>query len=428
MREASSNPSRPLKPGPDENPAPVLHEIVRRYGTPTYAYDLGRLKAHVGALRHSLPPVDILYSLKANASLGLCAALAALGVGADVASAGELIIATKAGFPAERTFVAGPYKSPEALSRLRSLPAAVLSIDSASELRTLGEADLPNACVLRLRPDFESSAVVRAGPESRFGIPFEDLRAVRASLSDGLEVIGFHVFSGSQVVDAAGVISHLRGAMDLSLRAAEALGIAPRLINLGGGFGVPYGAGEEDLDLASIGEELRSLAAGAAGVRLVLELGRYLVARAGWYLTTVVGHQTWRGRTAVVVDGGTHQRADLCGIGLRRSSVPPLVLGAAGASRLEAPTSPTDVLGCLSLPDDVLAESALLPPLPAGTVLAFPNAGAYGLWASPVLFHGLPLPAEVAFEGAEVQPMRPRPAADAILDGQALLDVTRRSR
>src|SRR6266446_3099996 len=94
-------------------PVQTLLEMARRYGTPTYAYDLGRLRAQIARLRASLPPaVQVLYSLKANASLGLCGFIAGSGLWADVASAGELVTALEAGFAAERIFVSGPDKSP----------------------------------------------------------------------------------------------------------------------------------------------------------------------------------------------------------------------------------------------------------------------------------------------------------------------------
>src|SRR5437868_7043203 len=138
-------------------PVQTLLEVARRFGTPTYAYDLVRLRSQVAKLRAILPPaVDLLYSLKANASLGLCGFLAGCGLGADVASAGELITAVKAGFPPERTFVSGPDKSPAMLAQLRSAPAALLSLDSVSELRLLAGLDRPHRALLRLRPDFSS--------------------------------------------------------------------------------------------------------------------------------------------------------------------------------------------------------------------------------------------------------------------------------
>ncbi|MBI1915810.1 MAG: hypothetical protein HYS12_13915, partial [Planctomycetes bacterium] len=176
-----------------------------------------------------------------------------------------------------------------------------------------------------------------------------------------------------------------------------------------------YGPDDRELDLAPIATALHALVARAAPARLVIELGRYLVAQAGWYLTTVIAEQTHRGRKAVVVDGGVHQRGDLCGVGLRHRAVPPLVLDSP-----EHPPTPTDVLGCLSLPSDVLAEACPLPPLSPGDVLAFPNAGAYGLYASPCLFHAHPPPAEVAFEETRLELLRQRQPIRSVLEGQSL--------
>jgi diaminopimelate decarboxylase len=393
----------------------TLGEVARLHGTPTYAFDLRCLKAQVEKLRDHLPSeVEILYSLKANASLGICDAFAQCGIGADVASAGELATAVISGVSQENILVAGPFKLAETISQLHDLPSAVVSVDSLSELRALSAAGLRNSAVLRLRPDFGSCAVVPAGSESRFGFTCEALEQCREFLSScTLDVIGFHVFAGSQVLAADKVNEYLERALDLSLRAADSLGIAPKLINLGGGFGVPYGPTDQQLDLSQVGAKLTRLVARASPARLVLELGRYLVAEAGWYLTTVVGHQTFQGRPAVVVDGGVHQRADMCGLCLRSNQIPPVVLNASGSQ-----FHPTDVLGCLSLPDDVMLEACPLPEMKQGDVLAFRRTGAYGLWSSPVLFHGSPLPAEVAFDGSTIHVMRSRKPAGSILDDQ----------
>lgn len=417
-------------PSTDDATLQTLLEIARRYGTPTYAFDLSRLRAQVLKLQRHLPAeVEILYSLKANASLGICDVFAECGIGADVASAGELATAVAAGFDPKRIFVAGPYKLPETIAHLRESPEAVVSIDSPSELRALVDQNIRNRLVLRLRPDFGSLAVVSAGHESRFGFTVADLPACRNLLNASAGgVIGFHVFAGSQVLQAENVVEHLRGAYQLSLRAAETLGIVPSLLNLGGGFGIPYGPHDRELNLQPIGEALARILQDCHRLRgptepptrLVLELGRYLVAQAGWYLTSVVGHQSHQGRTAVVVDGGTHQRADMCGLCLRSKARPPLVLDAAASSQ-----TPTDVWGCLSLPADVLVEASPLPPLSPGNVLAFPNAGAYGLWSSPALFHGSPLPAEVGFEESKIQVMRERQSARSILQDQRHVQTSR---
>lgn len=396
----------------------ALREIVRRHGTPTYAFDIRRLREQAARLQNELPDIEILYSLKANASLGICEVFRECGLGADVASAGELATAVAAGFAPERIFVAGPFKLAETIAQLRSLPSATVSVDSMSELESLLEAGITNPLVLRLRPDFGSCAAVPAGSESRFGFTCDTFDACRRLLhARRLNVVGFHVFAGSQVLDVSQLKGHLRKSLELSLQAAEQLEVKPRFLNLGGGFGIPYD-GTSGFDLSSVAAELRTLSERAAPARLIVELGRYLVAEAGWYLTSVVGRQTFQGRPAVIVDGGVHQRADMCGLHLRTRQSPPLVLASSPDSHASADRSPTTVLGCLSLPDDVLLEDALLPPLEPGDVLAFFNAGAYGLWSSAALFHGSPLPAEVAFDGPVLHPMRDRRPAASILDDQ----------
>jgi diaminopimelate decarboxylase len=157
-----------------------------------------------------------------------------------------------------------------------------------------------------------------------------------------------------------------------------------------------------------------------APARLALELGRYPVAQAGWYLTSVLAQQTYRGRPAVVVDGGTQQRGDMCGLGLRLKGFAPVVIPAKEGRRV-----PTDMLGCLSLPGDVPAEARLLPPLVPGDVLAFPNAGAYGLAASPWLFHSHPAPAQVAFDGTRATlAAAPAPRIGSRRTGSASMRLT----
>ena len=199
-----------------------------------------------------------------------------------------------------------------------------------------------------------------------------------------------------------------------ALRAADSLGVSPQVVNLGGGFGIPYTPDQHELELGAVAEELDALGARAPATRLMLELGRYIVGPSGWYLTRVLGQQTHKGRPAVVVDGGTHQRADLCGLGLRCGAASPVAL-------IESSQEPraTDILGSLSLPDDVLAEDCALPPLAPGDIVAFPNAGAYGLCASPALFHGHPLPAEVIFDGETIVTIRERGTTEDLLKGQA---------
>jgi len=394
-------------------PTEALRQVAATFGTPTYAYDLARLSRQVERLRVHIPPaVQILYSLKANPSLGLAGWLAERGFGAEVASIGELLTALEAGFQPEQILVGGPYKSPPVLARIGNLPGILLAIDSIDELRLLATG--PHRALLRLRPDFPITAAVAMGHSSRFGVSLEEVVSAGGLDNDiARNLVGFQVYCGSQVLDTAVAIRHLRSSLELALRAAERLKIEPAILDLGGGWGVPYSSDDRELDLAALGAELAALSSSLGPATIVLELGRYLVAQAGWYLTSVVAHQVHEGRAAVVVDGGVHQHADLCGLALRRRRLPPLVL-----EPRDPAAAPTDVLGCLCLPNDVLVEVCQLPALALGDILAFPNAGAYGLTASPVGFLGHPAPAEIAFGNGAPSALRRRQSASSALVGQ----------
>ncbi|MFI6503979.1 diaminopimelate decarboxylase [Nonomuraea typhae] len=374
-----------------------LAGLAREYGTPLYAFDLDRVRAQVAGLRAALPEgVGVLYSVKANPLPRICAVLAGLGLGAEVASPGELRAALAAGFGAEQILVSGPYKHPGLLT----VPGVRVSVDSVSELAQLADRGTAHALLLRVRPDFAPACGIPMGPVSRFGIPAAELAHAGAILrGSDLDVIGFHVYPGSQNLRAADAVANLRNAYELTVRAAGSTGVDPRVLDLGGGFGIPYGPREpRPLDLGPVGDELARIQSCAPGVDLLLELGRYLVAAAGWYVTRVVAEQHYDGRVGVVVDGGTHHRPDLCGLDLARASFPPLLLGSpAGPGRT------TDVTGCLCLPWDVLAEGVTMPAVQAGDLLAFANSGAYGLSAAPHSFISHPPPAQITFDRSRAE-------------------------
>ena len=384
--------------------ADALQRAAARYGTPAYVYDLDRVGVQIGRLRCALPPgVQVRYSVKANPAPAVCQAIAGAGVGAEVSSAGELAVALDAGFRPARILVSGPYKEPGLLRQLAALPEALISVDSVSELAALARS--PGGArqvLLRLRPDYPIPGDMPAGPSSRFGIPLAELAAAAGHVGRTVTCAGFHVHGGSQILDPVQAARQLSDACALAARAAALLGVVPAVLNLGGGFGVPYAAGDTEFDVAKAAAALRSPPAELPSATVTLALGRYLVADAGWYLTRVVHTQTFGGNPAVVVDGGIHHRPDLCGLDLARRGRPPLLLGPQRSG-----TTPTAVLGCLCLPWDILAHAAALPALHPGDVLAFPAAGAYGLTAAPAGFLGHPVPAEIALAGGALTLLPP---------------------
>jgi diaminopimelate decarboxylase len=387
--------------------AEALTAAAARYGTPAYVYDLARVRGRIEHLVRALPPgIAIRYSVKANPALAVCRVIAGAGLDAEVSSAAELSVALAAGFRPDQILVSGPYKEPSLLDRLASLPGVLISVDSLSELGQLTAHPAPprtgGGILLRLRPDYPAAGEMPGGPEYRFGIPARQLST--GAIRRTLPCLGFHIYGGSQILDGTLAARNLHSAYGLAVRAANLLGLRPRLVNLGGGFGVPYHEGAGELDLKPAAAALGAMMAAGPGTALILELGRYLVAEGGWYLTRVVHEQTLGDKPAVVVDGGIHHRPDLCGLNLARCCAPPVLLGPPrGGAR------PTAVLGCLCLPWDILANGAMLPPLRTGDVLAFPTAGAYGLTAAPSAFLGHRLPAEISLDRGRLALLPPSP-------------------
>jgi len=168
----------------------------------------------------------------------------------------------------------------------------------------------------------------------------------------------------------------------------------PPLVNLGGGFGIPYFAGDTPVDLPRIGDALaEGIAASLLSTRYAIELGRWLVGEAGVYLTRVVDRKESRGETFLVVDGGLHHQLAASGnFGtVVRRNYPLAVAGRMGAAAEET----ASVVGCLCTPLDRLGDRVALPRAAVGDVIAVFLAGAYGITASPTAFLGHPTPVEV---------------------------------
>jgi diaminopimelate decarboxylase len=169
---------------------------------------------------------------------------------------------------------------------------------------------------VRVNPDFQvkGSGMRLGGGPQQFGVDAEQVPALLTRLAAmDLDVLGFHVFAGSQNLYADILAeAHCRTA-DLAVRLASAAPQPVRYINLGGGLGIPYFERGQALDLATIGDNLSAVVSerlrpALPEARIVLELGRYLVGEAGVYVTRVVDRKESRGHTFLVVDGGLHHQ------------------------------------------------------------------------------------------------------------------------
>ena len=406
-----------------------IEEVAERYGTPFYLYDAGLISARAQAVRRALG-TELAYSIKANPSLAICQLIAAEeGVGAEVASAGELALALAAGFEPEDLLFAGPGKTDDELARLVAAGILADNVESLGEIDRLGaiatRAGRQQGVSLRLNPELQllGAQMRMGGTASQFGIDEADLGEAIARIKGHPSLLfrGIHVYTATQVFGVEPLLDHCRNILELAVRAADLGGGPLELIDFGGGFGIPYFEGGEAFDLDGFGAGFRSLLdtyrqdPRLAGCRFIFELGRYLVADAGVYVMRAIDRKTTRGKTFVVTDGGMNHHLTATGnMGqVFRKAFPLLNL-----SRLDGADGETVIVtGPLCTPLDSFGEVQLAAPA-IGDLIGVLSSGAYGYSASNLGFLSHPTPAEVLAWRGETHLLRPAGQPEDVLKGQ----------
>ncbi len=383
---------------------PLTELADRAGGTPFYAYDPTALDARVGELRTALPPdLRLHYAVKANPMPEVVRHLARRVDGFDVASLGELQRVLECGGAAAETGFAGPGKrDPELAAALRA--GAVIHLESPGEAervrRLCAALDRTARVTLRINPDFalKGSGMRMGGGPQPFGVDAEQAPALLRQLADpAFDFLGFHIFAGSQNLQANALIAAHDRLFELAHHLAAGAPEPVRLLNIGGGFGIPYFPHDRPVDLAPVAENLAHWMERPGlvrdGARVVLELGRYLVGEAGIYVTSVIDRKASRGRTYLITDGGLHHHLAASGnLGqVIRKNYPVAV----GNRMDEEAVETASVAGPLCTPLDLLADDIPLPRAEPGDLIVVFQSGAYGLTASPTGFLSHPPPPEL---------------------------------
>jgi len=407
-------------------------ELAERFGTPFYAYDLDVMERQATALRAVLPQIaDVAFAVKANPALAVVAHLGRLGLGADVASGGELELVGQAGIPPDRIVMTGPGKRDDELRAAVDLGIRAVTVESPGELARLeaiaAGAGRVQSVMLRAAVSeharLERVRLVGDDGAGKFGMDSADLvdAARTASRSPHVRLIGLHAFGASNVLDASALLEHVMATVRAARRLALAAGTTLRLVDVGGGLGIPYEPHEESLDLRRLGNGLAEITTGwandplLADARLLLEPGRFLVGPAGAYVARVVDRKTVDGSCVVILDGGVHHvlRPALVGQEHRVRS-----LGSRSDVVGSARVQPVTVAGPLCSGLDVFSQAAVMNPPEVGELVAILDVGAYGFTESMPLFLSHPIPAEVAIRGGRAALIRPRVEPASWLAGQ----------
>lgn len=392
--------------------------LAKEHGTPYYVYDLDAALAHLAALKKSLSEpadvVDVFYCVKANGNRKVLEAFRPHVAGLDLSSAGELDMAIAAGYDPKRASIAGPGKTTEDLERCVQHGVGIVSLESVAELGRLGAVARARGkrqdVTLRINPAQtpKEFAMRMGGGASQFGVAEEEAgAAIDAVLAEpGVRLVGLHIYAGTQCLEERALVENMMGSLAIVGRLAEEKNLTPEMVNLGGGFGIPYFTGQTAVDTPALGRALagklvewKAENPRFAKARFVFELGRFLIGRYGVYVSRVTEVKETRGKRFVILDGGMHHCFPATGnfgqLVKKNYPVKNLTRGESGPrADLESDTNePQEVCGPLCTPMDSMARGVKIPRAEPGDLVGFFASGAYSYAASPLLFlsHDTPL-------------------------------------
>jgi diaminopimelate decarboxylase len=387
---------------------PLNHIEKLVSGTPFYVYDRQLIINRVKQLTNTLPSeISLHYAIKANPLPSLVQLMTTQVSGFDVASKKEMLLAMQTGMPAEKISFAGPGKTTEDIEAA-IIAGVTLHVESAGEIARVelaaNQLSLKANIALRINPKFElkSSGMKMSGGSKPFGIDEEQVAEILTNLNlSQINLRGFHIFAGSQNLNAEAIISAQQQtfmlAEELVALVSEITKSKIDYLNIGGGFGVPYFANEASLDIEAIANSLQILLKKhetlVDGLELILELGRYLVAEAGIYVSKVIDKKVSRGTNYLVCDGGLHHHlANSGNFGQVIRKNYPVAIG----NKLKGDVQElVNIVGPLCTPLDILADKVMLPEASMGDYVVIFQSGAYGASASPKDFLSQPQVSEL---------------------------------
>ena len=391
-------------------PKDYIKHLVGGSSLPAFIYFKDIINKKYAELSVCLPKkISIHYAFKANSNKEVLSCIHSLGIGADVASSGELELAKAVGFSASDTEFTGPGKTLKELSLAIDFGIASINAESISEIKKIINIcrmkNLTANIGIRVNPAGRpSSSAMKMGSDSQFGIAENDLEEAISIIKSEPAVLrftGVHMHLGSQYLEAEKIVENYRFILEKALMIAETNAVEINKVNFGGGWGIDMFGKKSPLHLATIKDGLTDLfaeqkySAAFRNTSFIIEPGRFLVAECGLYAAKVLYKKKGHNREFLIIDGGMHQHYSAAGgIGqvIRRNyEIDAIREGDSGRT-----LSKYTIAGSLCIPDDILgADVELNSAIKEEDVLLFFNSGAYGFSASPLHFLNHPLPQEI---------------------------------
>lgn len=393
---------------------PLLARVAEEFGTPAYVFLGDRIEARIAELKAAFADrFSLSYAAKSNPNPTLLAFLESRVENLDISSIGEMRLGVRAGWAPERMSFTGPAKRDAELEEAISGGVGELIVESIDEARRADQIarahDKRQRIMVRIGPDRVPKGFgdQMAGRPSPFGIDYEQIDAAMPQILalGNLEIVGLHIYSGTQSLAPGAICENYRNFIAIFREVCARYGLSPDRLVFGAGLGVPYFENDKPLDLDEVADDivgdLDALRAEPrfSDTELVLELGRYLVGEAGYYLTRVTTVKDSRGTRIALCDGGMNHHLPASGnfgMVIHRNYRMHKVGGG-------DPVGKINLSGPLCTPLDKIGVGVTLPEIAAGDLIAVHNSGAYGMTASPVLFISHPLPKEILAVGDQLR-------------------------
>jgi len=366
--------------------------LASEYGTPLYVMDERLIRETTeqfcDSFRHHALKTGILYAAKAFFNIQMARLADDMGLCLDVVSGGELYTASEAGFPMSRVYFHGNNKSEAELHQALEAGVGTIVLDNRSEALRLAAMlrgqSRRQQVLLRINPGISAHThryIQTASPDSKFGESLHDpdiftVIGTIAALPE-LELAGLHCHIGSQIFAETTYFKAAETMLEFVRQVAMRCNVSVRTVNLGGGFGVYYTAGDQPLRLSLfLGRLLEHIDSARRDrdlpdLEILIEPGRSIIGNAGTTLYTIGDTKQAGGEHYLFVDGGMSDNL--------RPALYQAEYEAAVANRMDEPAVQTyTVAGKLCESGDVLIRHIDLPHAERGDLLAVASTGAYG--------------------------------------------------
>ncbi|MEN9951973.1 MAG: hypothetical protein RLZZ520_241 [Bacteroidota bacterium] len=394
----------------------LLLKAVGQFGTPLYVYDAQRIRDQYQKLTNAFhkSDVQVFYACKALTNVNVLKVMNDLGSGVDCVSINEVKLALKAGVPAHKIIF-----TPNSVALEEYLEATALNvninIDNLNLLESFGQhfsASYP--VIIRLNPHIMAGGNIKISTghiDSKFGISVDQIDQIIAIReATGLQVKGLHLHTGSEIKDVEVFAKGLNLILGLSVHFPEM-----HIVDLGGGFKVPYKDGEIGTDMLLLGERMAEIfeqfkIKTGKSFQVWFEPGKYLVSECGYFLVKSNIIKQGPSRKFVGVNSGFNHL------------IRPMFYDAYHKiSNISNPLGDVQVYNVVGniCETDTFAWDRELNEVRAGDILLFNNAGAYGFEMSS-RFNSRARPAEVLADKGELNLIRKRETFEDVIAGQIL--------